>query len=114
MRARVLGALAGAGASLAGVMVLGVVVAVPAVCGAFTGVWASSASALVAAVVSGSGSVPSASRAESRCARGRGVSLAGHFHSIFSAHFGHRQSRSEIGECNGDSNMGASYNKREL
>jgi hypothetical protein len=62
--------------------------------------------------VSGSGSVPSASRAESRCARGRGVSLAGH--SIRSSRHKHRQSRSEIGECNGDSNMGASYNKREL
>jgi len=45
---------------------LGVVGVVPVVCGPFAGVWASFASALVAAAVSGSGSVPSPSRAESR------------------------------------------------
>jgi hypothetical protein len=37
LRARVLGALAGVGAPLAGVTALGVVGVVPAVCGAFTG-----------------------------------------------------------------------------
>jgi hypothetical protein len=41
LRARVLSALPGVGGSLAGVMVLAVVGAVPAVCGAFTVVWTS-------------------------------------------------------------------------